>query len=300
MTNATTSPMSAKSVILLLLSAKNIHDIFPDIDNYNDLYKKYASVIHPDICKEKGAVDAMTVLNKYKNELQIGTRFKSDGISVKYRVNRIDVEGDATPLGISLRNYNILMNYKDEKSKHFQQYLPESCIPTPEHLIFNVPKRVLPLNSLGVLEQIHVNWILSRMLEFSAWLNQTHNVHCGINPDSIFIVPENHGIICSSFYHMTPVGHKLSTISGKYSNLYPSEIFKIKQATTNIDIECSKRTAILLLGDKSGVGNILRKTHDADIINFLQKTSYSPYDTYTEWRELLKKKFVSKFHPLNI
>ncbi|HSY75882.1 MAG TPA: hypothetical protein VK890_03430, partial [Bacteroidia bacterium] len=71
-------------------------------------------------------------------------------------------------------------------------------------------------------------------------------------------------------------------------------------ATSAVDLEMVKRVAIYLLGDQSGLGVKLRKTHNADFINFLIKRDDDPYNTYKEYRELLKKNFESKFHVLNI
>lgn len=297
----TTKTLNASIVVKLLLASKTIQDVFPDLDKYKEVYKEYATLIHPDTCKEKGASEAMTILNKYKNEMVIGTRYNSDGISYKYAGSLVTVSAGEVILDTIERNYNVLLSLKGKNNEHFQLYLPKTYKRESGSLIFDCGKRIIPLHAIPQpLEQIHANWILSRMLEFSAWINQTKSVVCGLTPDTVFVVPENHGIMVLSLLHLTPVNHKITTISGKFSAFYPDHIFKNKSATTDIDTAMSKRTSLWLLGDKSGVGNILRKTHDQDIINFLQKSSYNPYDSYTEWRNLLKSKFESKFHPLNI
>ncbi len=79
-------------------------------------------------------------------------------------------------------------------------------------------------------------------------------MHCGLNPESIFIVPETHGIQICSFYHLTKIGNRIGTISGKYSNWYPQDVFKTKIATPIIDLGCSMKIASYLLGDTSGIG----------------------------------------------
>ena len=53
--------------------------------------------------------------------------------------------------------------------------------------------------------------------------------------------------------------------------MYPDHVKIDKLAKADIDIELCKRTAIYLLGDKSGIGNILRKTHSIPFLDFCQK-----------------------------
>jgi serine/threonine protein kinase len=160
-------------------------------------------------------------------------------------------------------------------------------------------KRAIPLGGL-TLPQEHVNWVLSRLLEYTAYLAQVDFVHCGLMPENVFIVPENHGIIIISFYHLTRIGSTVKTISAKYKDWYPPELLQTKLATSGVDLEMVKKIAIYLLGDQSGAGVKLRKTHNADFINFLIKRHDDPYNTYKEYRELLKNNFESKFHVLNI
>jgi hypothetical protein len=138
------------------------------------------------------------------------------------------------------------------------------------------------------------------MLEFSAWLHQSGFSHNGINPESIFIVPETHGIICVSFYHLTKLHSGLSTISAKYRTFYPANVFDNKIAASNIDIELSKRTAIYVLGDKSGNGIMLKKTHNEDFMDFVIKQHYHSYPAFKEYRDLLSKNFPKKFYLLNL
>jgi len=168
-------------------------------------------------------------------------------------------------------------------------------------LQFTLAYRAVPLSSLGVVEQKHANWMLSRMFEFASWINQIGYSHAGINPESIYIMPENHGMCCISFYHMTKLDKPLKAISAQYKNFYPPQVFTNKKAESNIDIELSKRTTIYLLGDKSGSGTVLRKTHENEIIDFLQKQGDDTIQNYNEYRDLLRKFFdMKQFHTLSV
>ena len=145
-----------------------------------------------------------------------------------------------------------------------------------------------------------MNWILSRLLEIAAWFAQEGIVHGGINPKSVFLVPETHGIIISSFYHLKRIGQPLETISASYQNWYPATIFTKKVAETAIDLEGCKRTAAYLLGDTSGLGVKLKKTHLPAFVDFLLDRHTNAYDCYREYRALLKRYFEQRFRPLHL
>ncbi len=288
-------------IINKILKALTVVDVFTNLNEWKTEYQQYAKLIHPDICKEAKAQEATTKLNQFKDELENGKKFKDDAGIVSYTFKTVTFIGDENLLKKSYDNYNILMSFTDKAAKFFQQYLPVSGqLLNTNELEFTLPLRGIPLCSIGTTEQKHVNWMVSRMLELTAWINQIGYSHCGINPDSIFVIPENHGMICTSFYYLTRLDTPLKTISGKYQNLYPTEVFKTKKATSNIDIELVKRTAIYMLGDMSGSGAKLRKTHENEIIDFLVKRQYDASETFKEHKTILRKYFDTKqFHIFN-
>lgn len=293
--------LSAEEVISKILNSKSVIDCFYDVTDYKTVYKNYIRLIHPDICKLPGAADATEKLNKFKDELEGGKKHNDDAGTISYGLKTVVITGEPILITRSLENYKYLMSLKDDSSKHFQRYLPVSAKKISDNeLEFTLESRAVPLSSLGTLPQEHVNWILSRMLEFASWINQVGFCHAGINPESIYVMPENHGMNCISFYHMGRLGSQLRTISAQYQNFYPPQVFTNKKYESNIDIDLCKRTAIYLLGDRSGSGVVLRKTHNNEIIDFLQKQSYEPAENYKEYRALLKKHFETKFHVLNV
>jgi hypothetical protein len=170
--------------------------------------------------------------------------------------------------------------------------LEESLTASWKPLAVPLSGRQLPLH--------HVNWLLSRLLEFCAWLSQEGYVHGGLHPESIWLVPKTHGIIIGSFYHLKRRGTRISTVSANYQHWYPATVFKDKQAVTQTDLEMCKRTAAYLLGDKSGSGVMLRKTQPPKMVDFLLATHTDAYQCYDEFRHLLKVEFEAKFHPLKI
>lgn len=276
--------------------------LFEDLSSWKEKYRSWAKIIHPDVCSHPLSKTAFAKLNTFKDNLENGETYSDEACKINYKLNECTYTGDKIVIARSLNNYNYLRSFKDEASIHFHKYLPTTCeLINDTTLIYKYPKRALPISSIKTLEQKHANWVLSRLLEFCGWLNQIGVCHAGITPDSIYIVPEEHGIICTSFYHVTQLDQRLRTISGKYSGFYPSTVLETKLAKSNIDIALSKRTAIYLLGDASGNGTVLRKTHNEEIIDYLQIPEYDPLLSYSSYRTLLKKHFNTKeFHKLTI
>ena len=167
-------------------------------------------------------------------------------------------------------------------------------------LLATPPVRVVPLAGL-TLPVEHVAWVLSRLLEFVAWLHQEGFCHAGLNPESLALAPETHGLVAVSFYHLTSLNGPLTTISGKYRHWYPDVIFAEKRAVPGIDLALAQRTAVCLLGDPSGNGTRLRGTVDDRLLTFLLRPHHNAYAAYDEYRKLLQQLFPKKqFHPLNL
>jgi hypothetical protein len=298
MTDSTLSPEEA---IKRIMNALSLIHVFPDPSNISSAYQGLMKVIHPDICHLPDAKEAAARLNHFKDEAENGITFKDDVCSINYKFKTVVFTGDEKIIKLSFDNYNKLMSKNDPDSKFFQQYIPlTGRLLAPTKLEFTLPLRGVPMGSVGTVEQKHANWMLNRMLEFCGWLNQEGLCHGGLNPDSVFIIPENHGFICTSFYHLTPLGAPMKTISGKFRHLYPNELFTNKTATPNIDIELAKRSAIFMLGDHSGIGTKLRKTHENEILDFLVRSDSDPKECMREHKAILSKYFNTKqFHIFN-
>lgn len=290
--------MEAKTAIAAILKAKKIEDIL-DVSNVKSEFDRLIKLVHPDRCSLPQAHDASSKLITLRDAFEKGTRY-TDDIGQYYTNGYFaDFSGDKVFLTKSLANYKRLKSLKDSTSLHFHRYLPEDMEMRGDVIHSTFTHRAVPLYSLQ-LPQEHVNWILSRMLECIAWFSQIGYVHTGIIPESIFIVPETHGIIFTSFYHMTEIDRPLTTISAKYKHWYPASTFDDKKAVPLIDIELAKKIAIGLMGDPSGSGVRLKKTHNKDFVDFVIRQHEDAYDTFKQYRALLDKLFEKKFYPLNI
>ena len=136
------------------------------------------------------------------------------------------------------------------------------------------------------------------MFEFILWLRQVGYAHMGLNPTTVFVVPETHGIIVISFYHMATLGKKAETISAKYKMWYPTSLFTEKIATPDIDLELSKKIALYLLGDKSAAGTKLKMDKEVNqvVLAFLLTKHKNEKDEYgnTEksWQKISRRNFI--------
>ncbi len=288
--------MEAKKIIEQIISAKRIQDIL-NVADLDKEYKGIAMMIHPDKCDLPMAQEALAKLNELRDQHKNGQLFSDDAGEFRTNGNFVEFSGDEALLKTSLNNYQKLMALPD--ADHLKRYLPDTISFKDGKLKIEFPKRAIPLSGL-TLEQKHVNWVLSRMLEFSAMLHQNGYAHCGINPESVFIVPENHGIIVTSFYHMVGLDSAAKTISGKHKNWYPASLFREKIATSEVDVELSKRTSVYLLGDSSGSGVKLKKTHNQNFLDFVLTQSNDSREAYASYRQMIDKNFEKKFHVLDI
>lgn len=292
------STITGSQTIQKILKAVKLEDIL-DINNLKEEYRSIVSLIHPDIDPSPEAAKATSKLNELKQEYESGKSYKDETGLYKCNGYKTIYSGDLAPLQISLRNYNIIRHEAKVKVPHLLNYIPDTFNIENGKLTVTYKDRVVSLSKLTLPEE-HVRWIFSRLLEFVSLSNQLGFTHCGLNPESVFIVPETHGIIISSFYHSVEVNEKVQTIAGPYKSWYPAKLFKDKKANPFIDLELCKKIAINLLGDSSGVGIKLKKTNNEKFIDYLIKQDTDPFQCYDNYRRLLKANFKTEFHVLNI
>jgi hypothetical protein len=294
--------MSDVELVDKLLKSKKPSDIFPD--DWKKMYIQYSKLIHPDYCTLSDASNAMAIMNHYKDLIENGQTFVDEAGAFKVFEKKIEYEvtdDNRKLIAKSVNNYNLLMSKHDKASESFHRYLPESMMLEKDKLTIILKDRAVPLTGQK-LPQVHINWIFSRMFEFVLWLRQVNYVHLGLNPTTVFVVPETHGIIIISFYHMVILNKKAETISAKYKMWYPTSLFIKKIATQDIDLELCKKIALYLLGDRSAAGTKLKMDKDVnkEILNFLLTKHENTYDEFLQYRKLLEKNFEKKFFILSL
>jgi hypothetical protein len=272
--------------------------------DWKPVYRTYSRLIHPDTCKHPDAPDAMSKMNMYKDLLENGTTLVDEQGDFKVfddHLLYVITDNNRELIRKSFENFKILKSKTDKSSVAFHRYLPESMRLSKKELQIRFKDRSVPLTHQE-LPQVHINWLFSRMFEFILWLKQIGYVHMGLNPTTVFVVPETHGVIITNFYHMTPIGDKVDTISARYKMWYPHTLFSKKIATSDIDLELSKKIALYLLGDRSAAGTFLRRNPDVNqnVLNFLLTKHQNELDEYKLYREILEKNFEKKFYPLSL
>jgi hypothetical protein len=294
--------MTDVELIEKVLKSKKPSDIFPD--DWRKEYLRFSKLIHPDTCGHPDASNAMAIINHYKDVIENGTPYIDESGPFRVfekKIIYVITDANRKLITKSVNNYNLLKSKHDNASVNFHRYLPESMILEKDCLTINLKDRSIPLTGQK-LEQVHVNWLFSRMFEFVLWLRQINYSHMGMNPTTVFVVPETHGIIIINFYHMATLGKKAETISAKYKMWYPTTLFTEKIATPDIDLELSKKIALYLLGDRSAAGTKLKmdKTINKEVLNFLLTKHQNHKDEFVQYRELLAKNFEKKFYPLHL
>lgn len=291
--------MNQQDLIARIEKASKIEDVI-SIANFKTEFDNIVKEIHPDKCSLPGASEATAKMNVWRDVFENGKEYFDDASTFRTNGYWAEYRSDKKNLAWSIENYRRFKHLTGPANDHFQKYIPATGkLLSDGTFRYEFTDRSIPLSGLQ-LPQEHVNWVLSRLLEYCAYFAEIGFSHCGLNPESVFIVPETHGIQVCSFYHLTKLGNKIGTISGKYSAWYPPETFHTKEATMAIDIELSKKIAAYLLGDPSGSAVKLRKTHNEDFVNFLVSASDNSYKTFTTYKELLKKNFKKQFHSLTI
>lgn len=298
MTTATATP--ASDTIAVVLTATRIEQVLDPRDR--DAYRKAASLIHPDRCDDPRANDAIARLNAMMDAYRDGTPMVDEAGDVRWNGWWARYHGDRDLVRASAASFARLTAMRDEASLSFRKYLPATCGEADGAVVATFAQRAVPLAALPrPLPQVHVNWVLSRMLEFSAWLAQSGFSHGCLNPESVFVIPENHGIQVPTFYLLTPLGDRIRGVSGRYAPWYPAAALKAKRSTATVDIELCKRTAALLLGDPSGNGAVLRRDPGVNraVLDFIMTSHDDPGAAWRQYREILKKEFKSEFHTLD-
>jgi len=294
--------MTQVEAIEKILKSKTAKDLIEK--DWNSTYRKLSALVHPDRCQLTDAAEAMARLNTYKDLLENGTTLVDEQGNFKVFEDRLIytiTDDNRDLIRKSFENFKILKSKTDKSSVAFHRYLPESMRLSKKELQVRFKDRSVPLTHQE-LPQIHVNWLFSRMFEYILWMKQIGYVHMGMNPTTVFVVPETHGVIITSFYHMTPIGQKVDTISARYKMWYPSSLFSRKTATPDIDLELSKKIALYLLGDRSAAGTFLKRNPDVNqnILNFFLTKHQNELDEYKQYRDILAKNFEKKFYPLDL
>ena len=279
------------TIIEEVLQAKHIKEII-DLTDFASDCKRLVKLIHPDICKEPKAHEAFQKFQELKKSYEEGFKYLDDNGEIIIKDTIIHLNGTISKIQYSNLFGNSLLKFGTE---NFRNYLPLSF----EDRIVKTKSNHLALIGITLPEE-HVRWILNRLLEFCAYMEKQGLVHAGLSLESVLIDPTTHGINVITFYHTNPIGTRLTTISAKYRRFYPPKIFTDKLAITAIDLAMAKSIACVLLGDNSGIGIKLKGKVSKPFLNFLLTKHDNAFVAMTDYKEILKNNYESKFHILNL
>ncbi len=294
--------MDAQNLINNVLKCNNPEEIFTK-QNFKKEYIVHMKLLHPDVCHLPQAHEAVIKLNAFKKILENVTQLHDDAGDFQWADNTNTIlifKGKKELLEKSFKNYQKLMALKDEASLHFQRYLPKKMEFQGDYLYVHLPEKAFSFVQL-TLPQHHITWLTSRMFEFVAWLHQVGYCHASLTPESFCVIPQTHGIVCVSFYHLCNMNTQIYTISAKYMNWYPNSVFVDKRALPNIDLALIQNTALYLLGDSSGNGVKLKKYCNETLIDFLITAHYNAFNAFDAYRKMLENVFGKpKYFPLDL
>ena len=181
--------------------------------------------------------------------------------------------------------YNIHLNIKISKKLSNDKYIiviskPQDCFMLRD--ILSYYKNKIPIE--------HTTWILSRLYNYSCFL-EYNNIACnGMTLDGIFICPEQHSITLTNFFFTTKLNDEIKALPKDIFNLFT---LKNKNSSYTIDLDSIKYLGRFLLGDKSGI--TLKKSVNENMVNWLNSSSNkSPLETFKEWDNVIIKIFGKK------
>ena len=182
-----------------------------------------------------------------------------------------------------------------------KKWLPEVDDFSDATITFLRPADSVPLNTVfhaykGQVHQRHVAWIVSRLYELTMLnVKFASGVNAGLLLESLVVLVADHGVIPMDWRFATLNGKKLTRVPGQLVPFVPTS----KLAHPSLDLSSINALAIKLLGDPSGIGNMLRlraKEHPTDLNPvfldwFLRAPGegVDPVAYYKKYRELLEK-----------
>jgi hypothetical protein len=284
--------------ILRLTDPKVLFGANIDLD-----FRALARTWHPDTCKDPKALDVFQHLGKLREAAHRGLQLDTPV------VDRIDIPGGTltfekdkivlqSPSGLCL-NATRSLAWLRKASPDMLRRVPEVLSETDTRLELRALPDSISLAALlkkypkGV-HQRHVAWIVSRLFELvmeSTKLGKV--VCCGLVPESLLLLITDHGVVPLDWRFSIAVGSKLTQVPGALTGLVPKD----KKATADLDLRSIHRLALILLGDPSGIGNVLllkarrepTELSETFLNWFRAAPNPDPVVHYTNYRQMLEK-----------
>lgn len=94
-----------------------------------------------------------------------------------------------------------------------------------------------------------VAWMFRRMLVAVGNAADAGFVHAAVTPESVFVHPEQHGLILTQWQYAVKGGQSLVAIPGKRRDMYPTYALEKKPVNTSLDLSMCAKTSLMLMCD---------------------------------------------------
>lgn len=182
------------------------------------------------------------------------------------------------------RNINTIKPSLSDKKvyDYFLQFIPvvehQVIYGSNIYILIKVCENFIPLRSVldyfgGRIDNVHVAWIINRMLTTAAYCETRNIVNNSFTLDSFFIDPETHyGFDQAGWFFSTNINGTLTALPSENIDIYPKKALQDKRADSRFDVIAIKRISAILSGDPTGTGKKL----PSDVPEALRKWILTP------------------------
>lgn len=246
-------------------------------------FRQMASKWHPDHCKDPSASEVLEYLLKARDHALGRTALPSrvmtrrDGTKFKMEYNREQtVEGMTIFTGQSSIAYLVSSAFDDllrknktnwkfankDMEKEMVRFLPpfvrQDDLLDGTLLVYRRKASQILMSDLIALNgerisPIQVSWMVTRLGNISCYLEWAGLSHLAMLPEFLLVDLDNHGVsLVGPTLYMTPIGDRPRAVPARTLNAIPSIRVDATMASSVMDRQIIRETALVLLGDRSG------------------------------------------------
>lgn len=263
-----------------ILNAVYCGDLFPrDLVAARELYHDLAKKVHPDICTDPCAEDAMDKLNKLYQRaqqcLEQGTweadhmewLISEDGsaVSVKYLFKSSFEQGVRYVCATSVlwlfsdkkdahrfeKQLSRIRYHNDKMKTEFSHQLPQlkktiffadgSCGIVVAKTVDQFPLDLVLKNVPDLITDRHLAWITSRLCNLCCFFSHNNLSHNGLIPSNLFISAEKHSLsVLGGWQYAAMTDEKMQGVPRAVYDIMPATVKTSKTGNAVTDIESVK------------------------------------------------------------
>ena len=130
-------------------------------------------------------------------------------------------------------------------------------------------------------------WMFRRLLTILGFAHANGIVHGAVLPSHVLICPETHGIQLIGWPHCVEIEQRITTISTKYKEFYPPEVFNKQSAGSSTDIFMAAKCGQWLLnGEEHGR---IKRFFEHCTLDGLSARPYNAWQLHDNYGELLRR-----------